>query len=104
MANPPRKKGTAAEGEVVNRARGAGLTAVRTPAGSTYDVQVQGSTGRTVNVLATRPDRGYWLVTITLDDLIHMLSQHGDAAHIEVKRYARFSLHSIFDKKFGGKK
>lgn len=101
VANPPRKKGTKGEGEVVRACVDRGLIAVRTPAGSNYDVAVQGSTGRVIKVLATRPDKGRWLATVELEDLIHMLYGHGDAAAIEVKRYKRFSLHSIFEKKFG---
>lgn len=81
-----------------------GLEMHRQPASAAFDIFVRGNTGRVVEGLATRPDRGQWLVTIRLDDLFHILREHGDSAHIEVKRYARFALHTIFEKKFGGKK
>lgn len=101
MANPPRQKGTGYETEVVNDGLERGLDIVRQPASSTFDLMVRGSTGRFIDALATRPDRGQSLVTIRLDDFFHLLSEHGDNARIECKRYARFALHTIFDKKFG---
>ena len=101
MANPPRKKGTGFETDVVNKANAAGLEATRTPAGTVYDIDIKGSTGRTIEALVTRPDRGRPLATIRLEDLFHLLREHGDKAHLECKRYARFSLHSIFEGKFG---
>lgn len=101
MANPPKAKGTGGEREVLTKAVAAyGLDATRTPASATFDISVRGSTGRTLDVLATRPDHGRWLATITLDDLFHILREHGDNARIEVKRYRRFSLHGIYDRKF----
>lgn len=101
MANPPKAKGTGGEREVLTKAISAyGLDATRTPASATYDIAVRGSTGRTIQVLATRPDHGRWLATIPLDDLFHMLQEHGDNARIEVKRYRRFALHTIWDRKF----
>lgn len=101
MANPPKQKGTGGEREVLRAALDKGLEAGRTPASSTFDIFVRGSTGRTVRVLATRPNQGRWLATIPLEDLLHLLSQHGDNAEIEVKRYAKFAHHTIYDKKFG---
>jgi hypothetical protein len=104
VANPPRKKGTAYETEVVREIEGSGLQATRTPAGSRYDISVKGGTGRTIDGLATRTDRGQSLVTIRLQDFIHLLTSHGDAAHIECKRYKSFAHHTIFESKFGKEK
>jgi hypothetical protein len=102
MANPPKQKGTGGEREVVLELRMRGIDAVREPASAAWDITVRGSTGRTINALATRPDHGRWLVTIPFEDFAHILAEHGDNAHIEVKRYARFALHTIFGKKFPG--
>jgi len=104
MANPPRKKGTGFETETVNEAKEYGLDAFRLEQGSPYDIEVRGSTGRVIEALVTRPDRGESLATIRTKDLLHILAEHGDNAHIECKRYARFALHTIFEYKFGRKK
>lgn len=101
MANPPKQKGTKFETEVVNAALDKGLTAQRTSAGRRYDIDILGSTGRTIEALATRPDYGHTLVTMRLADFLHLLAGHGDGAKVECKRYRRFSLHGIFDDKFG---
>lgn len=103
MANPPKQKGTRYETEVVRAAEGYGLTAERRPNGSRYDIGIRGGTGRTIEGLATRPDKGQTLVTIRLQDFLHLLASHGDAAHIECKRYKTFAHHTIFESKFGGK-
>jgi hypothetical protein len=101
MANPPRKKGTKGEGEVLKKLVERGFIAKRTSSGTVYDIAVEGSTGRTINILATRPDNGQWLVTLKLDDLLHTMYAHDDTIHIEVKRFKRFSIHGIFESKFG---
>jgi len=101
MANPPKAKGTGFETELVNRGHDFGLDIFRTPPGKNYDIEVRGSTGRTIKALATRPDYGSTLVSIPLADFYHMLAEHGDGAHIEAKRYKRFALHTIFSDKFG---
>lgn len=115
MANPPKKKGTAAETELRKELMMHGLTFVRTPASSPYDLTNQLPDRLELDpleVLATRPDRGQWLVTMRLDqfaELLHATDEGPNAypepreTHIEVKRYARFSLHTIFEKKFGRK-
>ena len=104
MANPPRKKGTAAETELVNLLAEYKLTLTRQPAGSTYDLG-RGGLDPAIEVLATRPDRGEWLMTIRLKDfatLVRALDRSGPRRlHVEVKRYARFALHSIWNQKFG---
>ena len=100
MSNPPRKKGTGFESFIVKEAEGYGLEATRTSAGARYDVDIRGGTGRSIEGLATRPDRGQPLVTIRLADFFHLLASHGDGAHIEAKRYKAFRHHAIFESKF----
>jgi len=109
MANAPKKKGTGGETELLRLLADEELVFVRTPPTSTYDL-TNASPNRLelepLEVLATRPDRGQWLVTIRVDQLAELLRQAGHAhgiweTHIEVKRYARFSLHTIFEGKFG---
>ncbi len=113
MANPSKKKGTGGENEVLKVAEdiwGEGCFA-RTSPGMPWDVERKGYSGpgnhnTPLELLATRPDHGEWLVTMRLDDALRLA--HGDAdfdddIRIEVKRYARFALHSIWNKKFGGK-
>ncbi|MES2155999.1 MAG: hypothetical protein V4510_12775 [bacterium] len=114
MANPPKKKGTGAETELVRLFESQGLAFTRMPASSTYDL-TNADPGRLelepIEALATRPDRGQWLVTIRQEDFAELLAQAAASqldqvweTHVEVKRYARFSLHTIFDQKFGGKR
>lgn len=108
LANPSKKKGTAGEAEVKAILSQVGLTALRTSPGENYDLRIAGRpSNEPFQVLATRPDRGEWLATLRLTDLAELLRYYnqGDiyGAEIEVKRYARFSLHTIFNKKFGGK-
>lgn len=100
MANPPRKKGTGGEREVLEKARAYGLNAERTAASSKFDIRVLGGTGKNIPVLATRVDHGQWLATCTLDDILHLLASHGDGAHIEVKRYKAMALHTLWKGKF----
>ena len=108
MANPPKKKGTAGETELLKLLP---AYAQRTSAGMNYDIYVPGGTDvtfRPTEVLATRPDRGRWLVTLDLDAFLRMYydtTQDYDLRphlKIEVKRYKRFALHTIFEQKFGG--
>lgn len=101
MSNPSKKKGTGFETDIVNRGLDYGLDIFRKEAGNRYDIEVRGSTGRTIEALVARADRGKALVTIRLDDFFHILQEHGDNAHIEAKRLARVALHSIFEEKFG---
>ena len=110
MANPPKKKGTGGETELLRLLEARGLAFVRTPPTTPYDL-----TNADPNVLelsplealATRPDRGEWLVTIRLDDFAELLLRSAEhfawETHIEVKRYARFALHTIWNSKFGRK-
>lgn len=113
MSNPSKQKGTAGETELKRLLDGFGLPFERTPASSTYDLTNANPTRLEllpIEVLATRPDRGRWLVTMDLSDFAALLSltyaqEYGHwETHIEVKRYARFALHNIFEKKFGRKR
>lgn len=105
VANPPKKKGTGGENEVVAILVSAGLAARRTSPGMNYDVYVPGSNeDDPFEVLATRPDRGRWLATLPMDDLAELVRFYNSVdlagshpVHIEVKRYRRFSLHTIFE-------
>ena len=66
----------------------------------TYDIRVNGSTGRTIQALATRPDYGLALVSIPPRDFFHLLRSHGDNAQIEAKRYKAFAHHTIFQETY----
>ena len=101
MANPPKQKGTTFETWLVNSGKDLAMDISRMPASSKFDIMVRGSTGRTIEALATRPDYGQTLVTIRWADFLHLLVNHGDNAHIEAKRYKKFAHHSIFEEKFG---
>jgi hypothetical protein len=113
MANPPRKKGTGGETELLQLLQDATYgfafrNLVRTPASSRVDLAAPGEAGP-INALATRPDRGQWLVTVDLDTFKQLVywsepAHREYAINIEVKRYSRFSLHTIFESKFGRKK
>lgn len=117
MTNPPKKKGTGGETELLRLLAAQGITFLRTPASTPYDLEHFGTSfdpndkPMLIEALATRPDRGQWLVTvdlptfaILLNGLMHALAAMDEEpdVHIEVKRYARFSLHTIFEGKFGG--
>lgn len=84
-----------------------GFKLVRNPPSALSDLSQDGDKGRYLRILATRPDRGRWLVTMDVQDFAEMVafqSQHSSIRYmmdVEVKRYKRFSLHSIFEKKFG---
>jgi hypothetical protein len=103
VANPPKQKGTGGELEVVHSAQALGLAAERTSPGMNYDVRVHSARDTDVafiDVLATRPDRGRWLATVNMDDLFALMALTRTGGHVEVKRYARFALHSLFEEKF----
>lgn len=105
MSNPPRKKGTGGETELLGLLREDAPTLARTPASSVVDLQRLGP--EPINVLATRPDKGQWLLTVSLDDFRRMLrgtTPQNVGLNIEVKRYKAFSLHTIWTSKFGGKR
>lgn len=111
MANPSKKKGTGGETELRDILELSGLGFVRTSPTMPYDL-TNADPARLelepLEVLATRPDRGEWLITMRVKDFAFLLTLTGGITsvwetHIEVKRYARFALHNIFTKKFGGK-
>lgn len=105
MANPSKQKGTAGETELRKKLDFIG--AFRMPAGARFDLMVSGA-DPAIGLLATRPDRGEWLLTLRLEDFLdlrnpgHLYDEHQRALNIEVKRYKKFSLHTIFASKFGG--
>jgi hypothetical protein len=102
MTNRPKAKGTGGETELVNIAAQLGYVARRTSPGANYDVHLfpaRFTRLDPVKALATRPDRGQWLVSIPLDDFLRMLDA---PAEVEVKRYKRFAHHTIFEAKHGG--
>ena len=95
-----RAKGTRLESDIRNAGLDLGLDISREPMGARWDLTVRGSTGRTIEALATRPDFGKTLVSIPLADFLHLLVSHGDSARIECKRYAKFAHHSIYTDTF----
>lgn len=119
MANPPKQKGTGGETELKKLMECYWLGLERMPASAAYDLQSipteftpeMSRVQRPTEVLATRPDRGQWLITMTLPEFMELLGDGVDngagvktrvpALHVEVKRYKRFSLHTIFEGKFG---
>ena len=54
-----------------------------------------------MEALATRPDRGRWLITIPIEDYLTLLGPSEYGADVEVKRYARFAIHAIYEDTFG---
>ena len=103
MANPPKQKGTGYETEIERAGILAGFTARRVEPGLPWDVELDAKpsmAGHRINALATRPDYGRTLVTITLPDFLDVLGYRGYGARIECKRYRRFALHTIFEGKF----
>lgn len=104
MSNPPRAKGTGAETELLRKLDIESL--VRAPASSVIDLKREGW-DPSVRALATRPNRGQWLFTIDLPTFRHyveLFDQEKDPfehrIEIEVKRYARFAHHSLYEGKF----
>lgn len=104
MANSPKQKGTGGERELKLELESWGMTVVRTAPTLPWDLTALWPGGslenRPVEILATRPDRGEWLFTLRPEQL-HYGALQLRPWHIEVKRYQRFAMHSIFLKKFG---
>lgn len=118
MANPSKQKGTAGETELLRLLQDVGGwrwgRAVRNPPSALTDItrpggQNEPAIAQPVQVLATRPDRGQWLFTMDAPtfircveglDAVGFVAIEEPTINIEVKRYARFSLHSIFEQKF----
>lgn len=115
MANPSKHKGTDGETELLRllNERVGPFLLRRSPSGALADLYQDALDGSSafeledmIDVLATRPDFGEWLVTLRATDLREILyalwANTGSrlALRIEVKRYKRFSLHTIFAGKF----
>jgi len=97
-----KQKGTKGESELVEVFREAGFKVRRTSPGSNHDVEVKGEIGNPfIEALATRPDRGQWLVSIKLTDFVELLEIAQGDCDMEVKRHKRFAHHSIYEQKFG---
>lgn len=92
-----KQKGTGGETELLRRMNLRDM--VRTPPATTYDLARPGLSPP-VEVLATRPDKGEWLMTLRLEDFLHIFEGDACELRVEVKRYKRFSLHTIFTSKF----
>ena len=102
MANPPRAKGTAGETELrrlleelTNR------RFRRTSAGCQWDLETMDDVfpkEYPISILATRPDHGRWLVSMPPEQWL--LDWRLFPIRVEVKRYARFALHTIYGSKF----
>jgi hypothetical protein len=105
--NKPKRKGTAGETELLRALDLLGIVTHRTAAGCEWDLERDGEPGDNgMNVLATRPDNGRWLITMTLMDFTALVSvadgEYGEGRlKVEVKRYAKFAHHTIFEGKFG---
>jgi hypothetical protein len=108
MSNPSKQKGTGGETELLRLLDYPGL--VRTPPTTLWDLELPGNDQ--FNVLATRPDHGQWLMTMDLNTFKTLFgfylsdrqtSRYEPGLRIEVKRYSRFALHAIWNKKFGRK-
>ena len=72
----------------------------RTSPGSAWDLETidnaydQGP----INIVATRPDRGRWLLSMPPDHW--QKDPFSQEIRVEVKRYARFALHKIYEETF----
>lgn len=107
MSNPSKQKGTGGETELKGELEGTIRGLVRTPPTSDVDLAAPGH-GERFRLLATRPDRGRWLISMPLEEFRALWStaypeEFGPAVGIEVKRHKAFAHHSIFEKKLGGK-
>lgn len=106
MVNKSKAKGTGGETELLKLLDITGM--VRTPPGTKWDLERSGwNSIRSIDALATRPDHGQWLVTMGIDTFKRMLLFLDEDIYppvtpirIEVKRYKRFSLHTLFEGKF----
>jgi len=101
VSNPSKAKGTAGETELLRAFELAGFPAMRTAPSQTHDITLVGDHTDPLDVLATRPDRGEWLLTVRLEDFVNLYRDSTRQAHVEVKRHARFAHHAIFTSKFG---
>lgn len=105
MSNPSKAKGTGGENEAAAELIIIyGRTFARTTAGEAWDLHTTDDVpgAGVANLLMTRPDYGRWLLTGPPDDLRRSFL-YGTSIRVEVKRYHRFALHTIYEKKFGRK-
>jgi Holliday junction resolvase len=100
-----KQKGTKGEGELVKVFRDAGFEVRRTSPGVNHDIEAttKGAPkwSEAIQALATRPDRGQWLVSIKLTDFVELLAIAQGDCDMEVKRHKRFAHHTIYEQKFG---
>jgi hypothetical protein len=106
MSNPSKQKGTGGETELRLELLGVLPRLRRTAASSVWDLEQTGGGGAVfIPLLATRPDRGEWLISMTLDTFRELLGDQGETDAIEVaiesKRYKRFAHHTIYEETFG---
>jgi hypothetical protein len=114
VANPSRKKGTSGEVELRDDLNGPiggerPFMLVRREAGARTDLRQEAFEGEgglditSMAVLATRPDRGRWLITMTLDQFRELMyaswvrTGSRPELEIEVKRRAKIAHHSLFE-------
>jgi hypothetical protein len=105
MTNRPKAKGTGGETELRKKLEELGVPTRRTSAGCRWDLEKVSTSPLetdTLEVLATRPDHGRWLVTLSLEDFASLyLGDYYPTLHIESKRYARFAHHTLFENEIG---
>ena len=71
----------------------------KTGAGEPWDLETaDGEDDDPIRVVATRPDRGFWLVTMRPVDWYRNHEEH--QIQVEVKRWARFAHHTIYEETF----
>lgn len=116
MTNRPKAKGTKGETELRILLEEQGLSFRRTAPTFEWDLD-NAEPGflelYPLEVLATRPDNGEWLMTMRLENFVDLLTAHRELTgnlynvqhvwetHIEVKRYKKFAHHTLFEEKFG---
>lgn len=103
MPNPPRQKGTAGETELLRLLNEKGFKFVRRPAGARTDLRHESPHpfSPTFKVLATRPDRGQWLLTIDAATFCEVFAPDLENIEIEVKRRKKFAHHSLYEDELG---
>jgi hypothetical protein len=106
MSNPPKQKGTGGETELLRllEAYMPERTWRKCENGHPWDIETvddheDNITGHVIRILATRPDRGRWLLSMPLEAWSDG-DRFVDPIQVEVKRHARFAHHSIFESKF----
>lgn len=105
-SSPSKQKGTAGETELLRILQPWLPRLVRNPSSSIADLTslpLDGVEFEPIQALATRPDRGRWLIAIEADVFGWLASsvQYQTPIDIEVKRHAKFAHHKIFEEKFG---